>query len=276
MRPSGIGLVLVVLVTGGLGYLRLPTSAAPPKIEQFAVSHTGVMVGQPVDFSWQLGENASAQLLSVGAEVRLTESPYRTTPTLSGLYTLVAQNRVGSVQETRLVQVDAPPSSSEGGASGGAAGDAGLPEGGLGVSLDPSGPFVSDEASGILGPDDERVLRVTPGGEFFAEVYYTDPDGIAEVSLYLANGRPEGLSGTLLPDQPPFEIIGAPTGDCRLGRLPTAVRCVFRVRAAEDALNISLLPGAGDEFAYVFRSRASDGQGNLANREVRGYVVVTE
>ena len=187
---------------------------------------------------------------------------------------MVAQNRAGTDQQTLLVQVDAP-SGGVGAASGGAAPDAGLPEGGVGISLDAAGPFLNDEESDIGSPEDERVVRVAPGGEFFAEVAYTDPDGITQVSILLTNGSPEGLAGSLLPDRPPFEIVGAPTGDCRLGELPTAVRCVFRIRVAEDARNISDLPGAGNEFAYVLRSRADDGQGNTVNREVRGYVVVT-
>lgn len=264
-----------MVAMGGLGYLRLPVTATPPRIEQFAVSRAGVTAGQPVDFSWQLGEDAAVRILSASADVALEAPPYRTTPTLSDRYTLIAQNRAGSDQRTLLVQVDAPPGGSGGPASGGAAPDAGLPEGGVGVSLDPAGPFLNDDESDVTGPDDARVVRVAPGGEFFAEVAYTDPDGVAQVSLNLTNGRPEGLAGSLLPDRPPFEIVGAPTGDCRLGELPTAVRCVFRVRVAEDARNISELPGAGDEFAYVFRSRADDGQGNSVNREVRGYVVVT-
>ena len=280
MKRNKLGPVLVVVLMGGLGYLRLPVTATPPRIEQFAVSRAGVTAGEPVDFSWGLGEDVDTQLLSANMlltnrEVALEASPYRTTPTLSDRYTLIAQNRAGTDQQTLLVQVDAPPGGSGGEASGGAAPDAGLPEGGVGVSLDPAGPFLNDEESDIGGPDDERVIRVAPGGEFFAEVAYTDPDGVTQVSILLTNGRPEGLAGSLLPDRPPFAIVGAPTGDCRLGELPTAVRCVFRVRVAEDARNISELPGAGDEFAYVFRSRADDGQGNSVNREVRGYVVVT-
>ena len=279
MKRNKLGLVLVVVVMGGLGYLRLPVAATPPRIEQFAVSRAGVTAGQPVDFRWRLSQNAEGRLLSTNTEVALETPPYRTTPTLSDRYTLVAQNRAGTDQQTLLVQVDAPSGGvgtvSGGAASGGAVPDAGLPEGGLGVSLDPAGPFLNDEESDISSPDDERVVQVAPGGEFFAEVAYTDPDGITQVSILLTNGSPEGLAGSLLPDRPPFEIVGAPTGDCRLGELPTAVRCVFRVRVAEDARNISELPGAGGEFAYVFRSRADDGQGNTVNREVRGYVVVT-
>lgn len=275
MKRNKLGLMLVVVIMGGLGYLRLPVAATPPSIGQFAVSRTRVTAGQPVDLSWGLSRDADAQLLSTNTGVALEAPPYHTTPTLSDRYTLVAQNRAGTDQQTLLVQVDAPSGGVGEAASGGAASDAGLPEGGLGVSLDPAGPFLNDEESDIGSPDDERVVRVAPGGEFFAEVAYTDPDGITQVSLLLTNGSPEGLAGSLLPGRPPFETVGAPTGDCRLGELPTAVRCVFRVRVAEDARNISELPGAGDEFAYVFRSRADDGQGNSVNREVRGYVVVT-
>lgn len=269
-----VGLVICALLAGGAGYVRLPASGEPPVVTQFAASRTPITAGESAQLTWALSGDASARLLSVDKNVPLAAPPYRVAPTLSDSYTLLAQNRAGSDQRTLLVQVDAPTGGAP--ASGGAAPDAGLPEGGIGVSLDPQGPFVNDEESDISSPGDARVVRVAPGGTFFAEVAYTDPDGIGGVELYLANGRPEGLAGPLLPDRPPFTVVGAPTGDCRLGRLPTVVRCVFRVQVAEDARNISALPGAGDEFAYVFRSRASDGQGNSVNREVRGYVLVME
>ena len=82
MKRNKLGLVLVVVVMGGLGYLRLPVAATPPRTEQFAVSRAGVTAGQPVDFSWGLSQNAAGQLLSTNTEVALEAPPYRTTPTL--------------------------------------------------------------------------------------------------------------------------------------------------------------------------------------------------
>ena len=248
--------------------------------------------GEPVALEWELAESDPARLLAAGEAATYAGTSVSLNPVLSTDYTLIAQNRFGSVQQTRQVEVRGVKVASVSGsaASGGASGGAGsggtasggggdnaaeAPKGTLGVSLRPNGPFVNDEAGGIESRDDKRVLKVAPGGEFYLEVMFSDPDGIARVSPLLVNGRPEGLAGELSPDRPPFSVFGAPTGDCRLGLLPTTVRCVFPVRVAEDARNISELPGSGNEFAYVFRARATDGLGNSANREVRGYVTVT-
>ena len=301
--PSWLRWFLLLAVAGGLGYLRYPAFASAPKVEALTVSSPEVTSGEPVTLAWKLSQGSAAKLVSTGDETALNISgtSVRLEPKLSAAYTLIAQNRLGSDQRTQRVDVlgvktasvsggalpsNAPGSAASGGAastqSGGAGSEgsgqdksAGAPEGTLGVSLSPDGPFVNDEESGISSRADERVLKVAPGGKFYIEVSYSDPDGVNQVSLLLVNGRPKGLAGTLSPDQPPFSVVGAPTGDCRLGQLPTAVRCVFQIRVAEDAQNIDALPGAGDEFAYVFRARAVDGLGNSANREVRGYVAVT-
>ena len=289
-------LILLVVVASGLGYLRFPALAgsALPEMTDFRVSSPAVTSGEPVTLTWKLAGTNSARLLATDAETAATYpgTSVSLKPALSTTYTLIAQNRLGSVQQTRRVEVrgvkvasisgGAASSGAGSAASGGAVAggeasrsEAEAPEGTLGVSLSPDGPFVNDEASGIADRDDPRVIKVAPGGEFYLEVQFSDPDGITMVSPLLVNGRPEGLAGTLSPDRPPFSVVDAPTGDCRLGLLPTTVRCVFRVRVAEAARNISELPGSGDEFAYVFRARAADGLGNSANRPVRGYVAVT-
>lgn len=273
-----------------VGYLRFPALAATrgvPRIEQFTASSPDVSSGEPVFLSWRLSgaEARSVQVVSEAGTATISGNALKVEPTLSGVYTLIAQNRQGSDQREQAVQVQGvqgvtvaglPESGGAPSGSGGAAGaDAGEPEGSFGVSLNPDGPFISDEAGSITDLQDERVVRVPPEGEFFAEVTYRDPDGIAGVTLNLVNSAPEGLSGTLSPDQPPFSVVDAPTGTCDLGLLPTAVRCLYRVRVAEDARNISELPGAGDEFAYVFRVQVSDGAGDYANEAVRGYVAVS-
>ena len=289
--PKWLRFVLLVGIAGSLGYLRYPAFASVPKVEAFTVSRSQLTSGEPVTLAWKLSQGSAAKLLSATNETALAVegTSVRLEPKLSATYTLIAQNRRGSDQRTRHVGVSGVKVASVSGgvlsgasggmgtASGGGAQDenASAPEGTLGVSLSPDGPFVNDEESNISSRADERVIKVAPGGEFFIELRYTDPDGIARASLLLVNGRPEGLAGTLSPDRPPFSVVGAPTGDCRLGQLPTAVRCVFRVRVADDAQNIDALPGSGDEFAYVFRARVDDGQGNSVNREVRGYVAVT-
>ena len=286
-------LILLAVVAGGFGYVRFPAlvGSAAPQIEAFRVSSPVITSGDPVTLNWELAKSNPAKLLSAQGAAIYADSSAKLNPDLSATYTLVAQNRFGSDQQTRRVEVrgvkvasvsgsavsgSATSVQASGGAeSGGASDEADAPKGTLGVGLSADGPFFNDEASGIKNLDDKRVLKVAPGGEFYIAVRFSDPDGIDRVSPLLVNGRPEGLAGTLSPDRPPFSVVGAPTGDCRLGLLPTTVRCVFQVRVAEDARNISELPGSGDEFAYVFRARASDGLGNSANRPVRGYVVVT-
>ena len=283
----------------GFGYVRFPALAgsAVPEIEAFTASSPVLTSGEAVTLGWELTGSSSARLFSAGTAATYPGTSVRLEPTLSADYTLVAQNRRGSDQKTRRVVVRGVEVASVGGSvlggssggavSGGAASggsssggsraddEAGAPEGTLGVSLSADGPFFNDEASGIAGRADKRVLRVAPGDEFYIALRFSDPDGITQVTPLLVNSRPEGLSGALSPNKPPFSVVGAPTGDCQLGLLPTTVRCVFQVRVADDARNISELPGAGDEFAYVFRPKAVDGLGNSVNREVRGYVVVT-
>ena len=289
-----VRLILLAAALGGLGYVRFPALAVSsvPEVKAFGVSRPAITSGEPVTLRWELIGSGPAQLLSVGKAATYPSTSVRLEPTLSSSYTLVAQNHLGSDQQTRRVEVSgvkvasisggAAPNSASGGtgsgsiASGGEGnGKAAAPEGTLGVSLNPNGPFFNDEAGAITGRNDKRVLKVAPGGEFYIAVRFSDPDGVTRVSLLLVNRRPKGLAGTLSPDRSPFSVVGAPTGDCRLGLLPTVVRCVFHVRVAETARNISELPGAGNEFAYVFRARATDGLGNSANREVRGYVTVT-
>jgi len=287
LHPFRLALFALALVAAA--YL-VPVLTGPreaPRIEHFVASRPAITSGEAVTLSWKLGGSAPRTLQLVAAdETRaVTGDAMRLEPALSQVYTLVAQNRAGSEQRERFMQVRgaatpsggaAPAQGTGGAASGGSGEETSKPEGSFGVSLSPDGPFVSDEASGIENLRDERIVRVPPGGEFFAEVSYRDPDGIAGVALNLVNSDPEGLSGTLSPDRPPFSVVGAPTGTCNLGQLPTAVRCLYRIEVAEDAQNIDALPGAGGEFAYVFRVRVSDGLGNVANEPVRGYVEVTE
>ena len=274
---------------GGLGVL---AASERPQIAEFVSSSGAVTSGEALTLSWRLGggEPRTLRILTADQSVVVTGQSVRLEPALSQVYTLVAQNRAGSAQQERLVRVQAPSGGAQPGpegspagadlesASGGASGGGvpPLPRGSFGVSLDPGGPFISDAAGGIVSLEDERVIQVAPEGEFFAEVSYRDPDGIADVTLNLVNSNPEALAGTLSPDRPPFSVVGAPTGDCDLGRLPTVVRCLYRIVVADGAQNIDVLPGAGREFAYVFRVRVTDGLGNVANRPVRGYVEVTE
>ena len=302
MKLRPFRFLLLALVLAPAAYLRFPARAAQeaPRIERFTTSSPVITSGDGVTLSWRLSGRRPAGVRLLAADPVavdqvmadpvvvdrtgvVTGNSVRLEPALSQVYTLVAQNRGGSDQQERFVAVQARTQgrASGGAASGGAAsegreGEADLPRGTFGVSLSPSGPFMSDAAGEIENLRDARVIRVPPGGEFYAEVSYRDPDGIAGIDLNLVNSSPDGLAGTLDPDQAPFSVEGAPRGTCELGQLPTAVRCLYRIRVAEDARPIRTLPGSGDEFAYVFRVRVADGQGNIVNRPVRGYITVTE
>ncbi len=153
------------------------------------------------------------------------------------------------------------------------------PTGTFGVSEAFGGPYLSDADGAITDASDARVVSVAPGGSFFVQVDYEDPSGITNIDVNLVNSSPEGLAGTLDPTQS-FFTLGQPTGisepsGCDLSDNPTSVSCIYEVRVADDAVNITELDGLGDEFAYVFRTQVTDAAGNTSDEAERGYVVVT-
>ncbi len=154
--------------------------------------------------------------------------------------------------------------------------EAGAPTGTLGVSASTLGPYTNDSPEDIVRPTDDRVVNVAPGGIFYAQVAYEDPDGITVVSLDLVNSSPPELAGSLNPEQGGFEIVDASAENCDLSGTSTTVSCLFTVRVAEDTVNIDRLQGAGNEFAYVFRTHVTDSLGNESNEAIRGYVSVAE
>ena len=170
---------------------------------------------------------------------------------------------------------------SAGNVSPGEGSNADAPTGSFGVSLNFGGPFLNDADGAIAEASDERVISVEPGGKFYVQVNYEDPDGISSVAVNLVNASPEGLAGTLDPTQS-FFTLGQPTGisepssACDLSDIPTSVTCIYEVRVAEDAVNIDALENSGDEFAYVFRTKVTDAAGNISDEAERGYVTVTD
>ena len=150
----------------------------------------------------------------------------------------------------------------------------GVPTGSFGVSTNVLGPYTNDRPGGITSPTDERIVRVPPGGTFYAQVAYEDPDGITSISVNLVNSSPPGLEGSLSPDQGGFEIVDVSTDTCDLSGTATAVTCVYTIQVAAETQNIDQLPEAGEEFAYVFRTRVTDGAGNVSDEAIRGYVTV--
>ena len=164
-------------------------------------------------------------------------------------------------------------------APGSGGSDALAPVGTFGVSESYSGPYLSDAAGAVTDAADERVVSVAPGGSFFVQVNYEDTSGVTGIDVNLVNASPEGLAGTLDPTQS-FFTLGEPTGisepsGCDLSDSPKEVSCIYEVRVAEDAVNVTKLEGAEGEFAYVFQTKVTDAAGNTSEEMERGYVVVT-
>ncbi len=168
--------------------------------------------------------------------------------------------------------VDQPP------LGGGVDEDTAAPTGDFGVSEFFSGPFLNDADSSITDASDERVVSVEAGGKVYVQIDYEDPSGISAIEVNLVNSNPEGLAGALDPSQR-FFTLGQPTdisepSTCDLSDSPTSVRCIYEIRVAEDAVNITELENSADEFAYVFRTKVTDAAGNTSDEAERGYVTI--
>ena len=149
------------------------------------------------------------------------------------------------------------------------------PTGTFGVSTSASGPFDSDAGENITDDGDERIITVSGGDTFYAEVAYADTDGIAGVTLLLVNDEPAGLEGPLSSTPQGGFTVGEPTGECAdLSDTPESVTCVYPITVAPGTPDIEELPGAGDEFAYVFRVEVTDTTGATSGISNRGYVNV--
>jgi hypothetical protein len=152
---------------------------------------------------------------------------------------------------------------------------ASAPTGLFGVSNSATGPFQysGDTQPPITDDDDPRIIDVAPGGTFFAQVDYGDPEGITGVDIVLVNSEPADLKGTLSEDAAVggFTLAGPPTG-CDLSAAATEVTCVYEINVEPGTVDIEELPGSGDEFAYVFRTLVTDAAGNTSAELIRGYV----
>lgn len=151
--------------------------------------------------------------------------------------------------------------------------DGEAPTGTFGVSTSASGPFTSDVDGNITSDDDDRIITVSGGDTFYAEVAYADTDGIADVDILLVNDEPAGLEGPLGTTPQGGFTLGEPT-DCDLSGTPETITCVYPITVAPGTPDIEELPGAGDEFAYVFRTEVTDTAGNVSGISDRGYVNV--
>jgi hypothetical protein len=245
-----------------------PRASGPggaPRITSFTANPPTISApGQPVALSWQIS-GAVTELELSGGVGAVSGTSTVVFPDATTTYTLTASNSAGSAEATAKVTL---------GAGGGPLLEDGRPPvGTFGVSLTQS-DFQSDQEGDITRPDDPRIVRVAPGDTFYALVSYADPGGIAGVRLRLANRNPPGLAADLVEGQAVagFTLSGE-VGGCVLDGSQATVSCIYEI-AVGDIPNIDALPGAGDEFAYVFRTNVVDAAGNESDAPPRGYVIV--
>lgn len=247
------------------------SSGTSPSITSFTATPSSITAAvQPVTLSWTISGTVTSLSISPGIGT-VSGSSTTVYPTATTTYTLTATNSYGNDVATTTVTVAStppPPPPPDG--------EDGLPPSGtFGVSLSQSGPFQSDVDGIITSADDERIIQVEPNSTFYAQVAYTDPGGIAGVSVRLVNTEPAGLAADLVVGQEVggFTLVGEPSG-CLLDGTRTTVNCLYEIRVG-DIPNIDQLEGSGNEFAYVFRTIVTDVAGNGASSiSNRGYVIV--
>ena len=146
----------------------------------------------------------------------------------------------------------------------------------FGVSSDQEGPFQSDAGDNITSATDERVLNVSAGSTFYAQVMYSGPAPVTGVTIYLANSSPAGFRSDLVPGTAVNGFtLNEPVGGCATDGTQTSVTCTYPITVAAGTPNITGLEGSGSEFAYVFRTRIMDTSGgDPYDQPPRGYVTV--
>ncbi len=269
MRLVKSGLLSVAIILGLAACEEIvppPPGGGAPTISSFTASPNPIQSGGSSMLSWEV---SGATTLSISPEPgTVTGSSVSVSPTTTTEYTLTATNANGTDTETTSVNV--------GDGNGGGGGNGEAPQGTFGVSTSPSGPFFNDLGEGITDPSDSRLITVSAGSSFYAQVDYQDPDGLTGATIRLVNSSPEGLQGDLSTDADVggFTLVGEPTGDCDFASAPTSVTCVYEISVASGTVNIDQLPGSGDEFAYVFRTYVTDTAGNTSAQAIRGYVLI--
>lgn len=271
MKAGRLGLLSVGLVFGLSACDIL--GGGGPAINRFAATPSSITAGQSSVLSWSVDSSATSVSISGVEAISGTSGSVTVTPTVTTEYTLTATNAEGS--STRDVTVTV--TGGNGGSGGGNGGGTPTPPGGgtdgdgsFGVSTSATGPFSNDADGGISSDTDPRIISVAAGSTFYAEVVYEDPAGISDIAIQLVNDDPADLFDGPLP-LGGFEVAGEPTGDCELGTA-TSVTCVYEITVAPGTQDISALPGANDEFAYVFRPLITNGAGVPVLLPIRGYV----
>ena len=251
--------IFSLLLLSACGKLDAGTSSNAPVIVELDASPKTISPGESSTLSWR-ASGATSYTVEPGVG-SVTGTSVRVSPAQTTVYKITAIGAQGRDVEEVEVTV-----------SGSVVGDdSAAPSGDFGVSKTSGGPFVNDRPGGISGADDARVVRVPPGGTFYAQVDYSDPSGITAVELNLVNSKPDGVAGTLNPSQQ-FFTKGEPLSGCDLSSRPVSVTCVYPIFVDEAALNIDELTSG--EFAYVFRTKVTDGAGNQSDEAKRGYVVI--
>lgn len=277
MRASKLGLLSIALVSG-LAACDLIAGPGPgggdgPTISSFTASPAVVDAGDTTTLSWSVDSTATRLSISPGIGTVTGTSVETSSISSTTTYTLTATDAEGG-SSTRTTTVTVEDGNSSVPTPPGGDGTGG-PTGTFGVSTSASGPFDSDAGENIVGNDDERIISVSGGDTFYAQVQYSDPDGISDVDVLLVNSAPEGIRGPLSTTEARagFTLAGEPTGDCGdLSGNPTEVTCVYAISVEPGIVDIELLPGSGNEFAYVFRTEVIDAAGNLNGTSNRGYV----
>lgn len=277
MKASKLGLLSGALVLGLAACdLINPPGSNGPTISSFTASPAVVDAGDTTTLSWTVDSTATS--LSISPRIGAVTGTSVETSSISATteYVLTATNAAGdsSTRSTTVTLNDGGSSVPKPPPGGGSDG----PTGTFGVSDMASGPFSSDSddtGGRIISNDDERIVTVSDGGTFYAQVQYSDPDGISKVDVLLVNSAPGGIRGALSTTEPRagFTLAGEPTGDCSdLSSNPTEVTCVYAISVAPGTVDIEQLPDAGNEFAYVFRTEVTDALDNLNGTSNRGYV----
>lgn len=272
MNVGKLGLTSVALVLG-LSACEMITGGPGPSISSFTASPELIAPGESSTLSWTVDSSATSVSITPGIGSVTGQTSVTVTPSTTTEYTLTATNAEGSNDATTTVTVDGNGSGGNGPGPGpGPDPVPGAPTGTFGVSTSPTGPFLNDRPEGIQSDDDERVISVSGGETFYAQVQYADADGITDVRIDLVNSSPEGIRGSLSTEPRAGFTLGEPTGDCDLGSSSTQVTCVYPITVAPGTPAIEDLPDSGDEFAYVFRTYVTDALGNESAEPIRGYV----
>ncbi len=238
-----------------------------PQITSFTANPESITAaGQAVALSWTVTNGVTDLEIDqgVGAVSGTSQVVY---PTAATTYTLTATNSSGETSASVSVGLGTGPGTGPG------VEDGLPPSGTFGVSLT-QGDFQSDQSGSIADASDPRIIRVQPGGTFYALVSYEDSGGIAGATIYIANRSPPGLRANLVQGQDVggFTLNGEVSG-CVLDGTQTSVTCIYEI-AVGSIPNITELPGVSGEFAYVFRTRVTDAAGTVSDTPPRGYVIV--